>query len=73
MANLTVRNVDAAVVKALKARAKKHNRSLEAEIRQVLADAVSGARGSDLRALAQRIASLTPRRAQAAQPRRKPS
>ena len=40
MANLMVRNVDAAVVKALKARAGKHGTSAEAEHRRILAQAL---------------------------------
>lgn len=64
MANLTIRNVDENVVKALKAQAREHNRSLEAEVRQLLADAAAPARGTDLLALAERIAALTPAVAQ---------
>ncbi len=40
MANLMVRNVDAAVVEALKARAGKHGTSAEAEHRRILAQAL---------------------------------
>lgn len=36
MASVTIRNLDDEVVKALKEQAKIHNRSLEAELRQVL-------------------------------------
>lgn len=36
MATILVRNVDAAVVERLKAQAKKHGRSMEAEVRAVL-------------------------------------
>ena len=62
MANLTIRNVDDEVVEALKAKAKAHNRSLEAEIRQILADQVRRPswRGAELRALAEKIAAMTP-------------
>jgi antitoxin FitA len=61
MANLTIRNVDDDIVETLKARAKAHNRSLEAEIRQILADQVRRPwRGAELRALAEKIAAMTP-------------
>ncbi len=61
MANLTIRNVDDDVVEALKARAKTHNRSLEAEIRQILQDRVKRPwTGAELRELADRIAAMTP-------------
>lgn len=61
MANLTIRNVDDDVVEALKARAKTHNRSLEAEIRQILQDRVKRPwTGVELRELADRIAAMTP-------------
>lgn len=36
MAQIIVRNLDEAVVKALKERAQRNNRSLEAEVRQIL-------------------------------------
>lgn len=59
MPTLTVRNVDPDVVAALKARARSNKRSVEAEVRLLLRDAVGGARPS-LRELADRIAALTP-------------
>ncbi|MFT7723916.1 MAG: DNA-binding protein [Roseateles sp.] len=40
MSSLIVRNVDDAIVKALKSRAARHGRSTEAEHRAVLADAL---------------------------------
>jgi plasmid stability protein len=40
MANLIVRNVDEAIVKALKVRAGRHGISAEAEHRKILADAL---------------------------------
>ena len=49
MANLTIRNLDDKTVDALKNRAKAHNRSLEAEIRQILADTARPANAVDLR------------------------
>jgi plasmid stability protein len=59
VATLTVRNVDPDVVLALKARAERNKRSVEAEVRLLLRDAVGGSRTS-LRELADRIAALTP-------------
>jgi plasmid stability protein len=59
VATLTIRNLDPDVVAALKARARSNKRSVEAEVRLLLRDAVGGARTS-LRELADRIAALTP-------------
>jgi len=60
MANLTIRNVEAETVEALKYRARTHRRSLEGELRQILADAVRPATSVDLRVLAEQIAAMTP-------------
>jgi plasmid stability protein len=62
MANLTIRNLDDEIVEALKAKAKAHNRSLEAEIRQILSDQARRPtwRGAEMRALAEKIAAMTP-------------
>lgn len=62
MASVTIRNLDDAVVKTLKAQAKAHNRSLEAELRQVLAE-IAAKRKSRLELLAEadRIAAMTPK------------
>ena len=60
MANITIRNLDNDVVEKLKGRAKAHHRSLEAELRQILADAARRPSMDELRALAQGIAELTP-------------
>lgn len=65
MANVTVRNLGDAVVKALKKRARANNRSLEGELRQILTDAANPVGPADLRALAERIAAMTPERPQA--------
>jgi plasmid stability protein len=46
-------------VKALKARAKRNRRSLEAEVRELLRDVADGS-PETLRELADRIAALTP-------------
>ncbi len=60
MANLTIRNLDDDVVEALKQQAKAHNRSLEAEVRQVLTERVHRPwRGAELVARAERIAAMT--------------
>jgi plasmid stability protein len=60
MANLTIRNVEDETVQALKRRAKANRRSLEEELRQILADAVRPAASVDLRLLAEQIAAMTP-------------
>ncbi len=60
MANLTIRNIENETVEALKQRAKSHRRSLEAELRQILADAVHPMAPVDLRFLAEKIAAMTP-------------
>ena len=64
MANVTVRNLDGAVVEALKERARSNNRSLEGELRQILTDAARSEGPADLRALVARIAELNPDRPQ---------
>ena len=61
MANITVRNLDDELVMQLKQRARSHNRSLEAEVRHILAAAANPHRWMDLRELADRIAAMTPR------------
>jgi plasmid stability protein len=60
MATLTIRNLEDEVVGALKARAKRNHRSLEAEVRELLRDAAVGDSPDSLRDLADRIAALTP-------------
>ena len=44
MATLTIRNVDAAVKERLRVRAARHGRSMEAEARTILSQAVAGER-----------------------------
>jgi plasmid stability protein len=61
VSTLTVRNVDDDVVAALKARAKRNKRSLEAEVRMLLRDSVDPGSRISLRDLADRIAALTPK------------
>jgi plasmid stability protein len=60
VATLTIRNLEDEVVGALKARAKRNHRSLEAEVRELLRDAATGGSPESLRDLADRIAALTP-------------
>jgi len=60
MATLTIRNLDDDVVAALKERARRHCRSLEAEVRELLRDAALGGSPATLRELADHIAALTP-------------
>jgi plasmid stability protein len=61
MATLTIRSLEDEVVDALKARARRNQRSLEAEVRVLLRDVVSGRSTSSLRELADQIAALTPK------------
>lgn len=60
MATLTIRNLEDEVVGALKERAKRNQRSLEAEVRELLRAAATGDSPASLRDLADRIAALTP-------------
>ena len=60
MATLTVRNLEDEIVAALKERAKRKDRSLEAEVRELLRAAATGDSPASLRELADRIAALTP-------------
>jgi antitoxin FitA len=47
MATLTIRNVDPAVQKRLRVRATQNGRSMEAELRQILEEAVASAPGAE--------------------------
>jgi antitoxin FitA len=60
VATLTIRNLEDEVVAALKERARRNHRSLEAEFRELLRDATVGGSPDSLRDLADRIAALTP-------------
>ncbi len=60
MANLTIRNVDDHVVERLKKKAKDNNRSLEAELRELLKQAANRKSPEELLAIADRIAAMTP-------------
>jgi plasmid stability protein len=65
LTTLTIRNLEEEVVEALKARARRNHRSLEAEVRELLSDAVSRGSTTSLRDLADQIAALTPKEPQA--------
>ncbi len=60
MANLTIRNLDDAVVERLKKRARDNERSLEAEVRTILKNVAGRLTGKEARALAERITAMTP-------------
>ena len=60
MANVTIRNLDDQVVARLKERAKANNRSLEAELREILTREVGSMARQERVALARRIAAMTP-------------
>jgi plasmid stability protein len=64
MATITIRSLDDDVVERLKARAAANKRSLEAELRDVLSTVAREGQRFDLRAYAERIAAMTPRRRQ---------
>lgn len=61
MATLTIRNLDDSLVEALKVRAARNNRSLEAEAREILGDAaLHAAKMAALRRAALEISAQTP-------------
>jgi plasmid stability protein len=60
MASVTIRNLDDEVVARLKERAKANNRSLEAELREILTRSTGTMTREELIALAKRIAAMTP-------------
>jgi plasmid stability protein len=60
VATLTIRNLEDEVVGALKERARRNHRSLEAEVRELLRDVAVGGSPKSLRDLADQIAALTP-------------
>lgn len=55
MATLTIRNVDAGVKERLRVRAARHGRSMEAEARSILSEAVAGDRDQPQLNLAEAI------------------
>ena len=60
MAKLTITGLDEAIIEALQKRAKAHGHSLQAEVRQILTQAVGPSSADDPRAAADRIAVMTP-------------
>lgn len=62
MATVTIRNLDNEIVEKLKIQAKEHNRSLEAELRQLLTDATKLREGREaFLKEAARIREMTPK------------
>ncbi|NQU70638.1 MAG: hypothetical protein HQ514_08805 [Rhodospirillales bacterium] len=61
MATVTIRNLDDAAVDRLKAKAKEHERSLEAEIRALLMEAAARPSRKAFLELADRIKAMTPK------------
>jgi len=64
MATLTIRNLDPETVERLKARAKAHNRSLEAEVRDLITASANTPDWASFRREAERIAAKTAQRPQ---------
>ena len=62
MSTLTIRNVEEEVMKNLKQQAKRDNRSVEAEVRELLKRNVGRKSPEELLALADKIAAMTPKR-----------
>mgnify|MGYP001138404192 CR=1 FL=1 len=60
MTNLTIRNVEEARVERLRQRAARNNRSLEAELRQLITEATDRPTSDELLALADKAAAMTP-------------
>ena len=61
MANVTIRNLDDAVVEEIKRQARQNNRSCEAEMREILSNAMRmRKRKQEFLARADRIAAMTP-------------
>jgi len=60
MATLTIRNLDDKVVEKLKERARDNERSLEAEVRALLAQAAERPSRKKFIELAEKIAAMTP-------------
>jgi len=61
MASVTIRNLDDGVAEELKQQAREHNRSLEAELREILAATVRMRRNRrEFLARADRIKAMTP-------------
>ena len=60
MATITIRDLDDKIVAHLKERAARHNRSLESEIRQILAESIEAPPRKELLELAKCIRDMTP-------------
>ncbi len=60
MAKLTITGLDEAFLEALQTRAKAHGHSLQAEVRQILVQAMGLPHVDDPRAVADDIAAMTP-------------
>ena len=58
MAQLVVRKIENEVKAKLQGRAKRHGRSMEEEVREILRDAAKNERGSQQRGLGSEIAAL---------------
>ena len=61
MTTLTIRNVDETHVERLRQRAVRNNRSLEAELRQLIAETVEQPTTEELLTLVDKIAAMTPK------------
>jgi plasmid stability protein len=61
MSTLTIRNVEEDVMKNLKQQAKRNNRSVEAEVRELLKRNVGRKSPEELLALADKIKAMTPK------------
>jgi plasmid stability protein len=59
MATLTVRNLDDALIARLKDCASQHGRSLESEIREVLASYAARPTNAEMKRMAERVAAST--------------
>ncbi len=61
MAKLTITGLDEAVIEALQERAKAYGHSLQDEVRRILVAALGPPRADDPRAMADRVAAMTPK------------
>ncbi len=61
MTTLTIRNVDETHVERLRQRAVRNNRSLQAELRQLIAETAERPTTEELLALVDKIAAMTPK------------
>jgi plasmid stability protein len=61
MATITIRNTDDKLVEHLKERAEQHHRSLESEVRQILADSAEKMTRDEFIQLSNRLRVMTPK------------